>query len=122
MRSESGFTVVEVVVAIVIFTVALLGLASTAGSVTRMVARGQRSAVAATFAAQRLEQLRRSACTARLPGSEELYRGGTRVAWSQWAFTDAGRQTYRVLLTTTYITAGNRQRTDTLETAVSCLV
>ncbi|MGH7645764.1 MAG: type IV pilus modification PilV family protein [Gemmatimonadales bacterium] len=122
MQRERGFTVVEVVVAILVFTVALLGLASTAGSVTRMVARGQRSAVAATFAAQRLEQLRRTACTSRVPGSEDLYRGGTRVAWSQWRFTDAGRQTYRVLLTTTYVTTGGRQRTDTLETAVSCLV
>lgn len=122
MQSERGFTVVEVVVAILVFTVALLGLASTAGSVTRMVARGQRSAVAATFAAQRVEQLRRTACTSRAPGADDLYRGSTRVAWSQWHFVDAGRQTYRLLLTTTYITTGNRLRTDTLETAVSCLL
>ncbi|MGH7676200.1 MAG: type IV pilus modification PilV family protein, partial [Gemmatimonadales bacterium] len=62
IEREQGFTVVEVMVAILIFTVALLGLAGTGGSVTRMVARGQRSAAAATFAAQRLEQLRRTTC------------------------------------------------------------
>ena len=122
MTRERGFTIVEIVVAITVLSIALLGLASTSAMVTRMIGQGQRSAVAATFAAKRMEQLRSSACTARAPGSESLYRGSTAIATNNWSYTDAGNKTYRVLLTMTYVTAKNRSRTDTLETAVSCLI
>ena len=122
MKRERGFTIIEVIVAITVLSVGLLGLASTAALVTRMIAGGQRSAGAATFAVKRMEQLRISGCTAQTPGSESLYRGSTKVATNNWSYTDAGNNTYRVLLTTTYLTVKNRTRTDTLETAVSCLI
>ena len=121
MKREQGFTIVEVIVAIVVLTVGVLGLVTTAALVTRMIARGQRSAVAAIFAAQRLERLRRSACTVRTAGSDTLYRGAGRLAVNSWTFIDAGNSTYRVRLVTTYLTAQNRTRSDTMETAISCI-
>ena len=122
MKHERGFTIVEIIVAITVLSIGLLGLASTSAMVTRMIGQGQRSAVAATFAAKRMEQLRNQACTAQTPGAESLYRGSTRVAINTWSYSDAGNKTYRVLLTTTYVTVMNRTRTDTVETAVSCLI
>ena len=39
-NSQRGFTIVEIIIAIVVLTVGLLGLVSTAALVTRMIARG----------------------------------------------------------------------------------
>jgi type IV pilus assembly protein PilV len=58
LKTNHGFTVVEVVVAIVILGVGILGLAGTAASVTRMVGRSQQYNKAAAMALERLEILR----------------------------------------------------------------
>lgn len=124
LRNEQGFTVTEVIIAVIVLSVGLLGLASTGALTTRMIGRGQRSAVAATFAAQRLELLRPAACVPalRINGSEILYRGSTPVATNTWRFIDAGTQSIRISLASTYVTTKGRQRSETVETAVSCLI
>jgi prepilin-type N-terminal cleavage/methylation domain-containing protein len=121
---ESGFTIIEVIVAIVVLTVGLLGLVTTAALVTRMIGRGQRSAVASTFASQRMERLRSSACIAaqRVNGADTLYRGGQWVAYNNWTFVDEGNLSFRVRILTTSRTVKNRTRTDTLEVGVPCLI
>jgi prepilin-type N-terminal cleavage/methylation domain-containing protein len=117
-----GFTLVELLVALVVLTVGLLALVTSAALVTRMIARGQRSEVAATFAGQRLERLRPEACVPPLGnGTESLRRGSQVVATNSWALTDAGNATVRIRLISTYPTYSNRLRSDTMETAVSCL-
>jgi prepilin-type N-terminal cleavage/methylation domain-containing protein len=123
-NSERGFTLVEIIIAIVVLTVGLLGLVSTAALVTRMIARGQRSAVASTFAAQRMERLRPAACinAQRTNGSDTLYRGSNWVAINTWTWTDQGNLYYRARIVTTYKTVQNRVRTDTLEVGVPCLL
>jgi len=118
----SGFTLVELVIAIVVLTVGLLGLVTTAALVTRMIARGHRSAVAATFAAQRLERLRAQACSNRASGSETLDRGSSAAAGNEWRFQGTGDSTYRILLVTTYRTSAGRTRADTIETSITCRV
>lgn len=122
MKGQRGFTLIEVLIAVVVLTVGLLGLVTTAALVTRMIGRGQRSAVAATFAARRMERLRPAACidAQRLDGADTLYRGRTWVAINRWQFSDAGSDTYRLRLVTTYKTAQNRTRADTVETAIPC--
>jgi len=121
-RSEAGFTIIEVIIAIMVLTVGLLGLVTTAALVTRMIARGQRSAVASTFAAQRMERLRIAACipAQRVSGGENLYRGSTAVATNTWRFTLVAGTTWKIDLTTTYKTVKNRSRTERMETTVIC--
>lgn len=121
-KSEAGFTIVEVLIAIIVLTVGILGMVTTSALVTRMIARGQRTAVAAQFAAQRFERLRVTACANQAAGSDTLKRGSTWVAINSWAFTDAGNQTWRILLTNQYKTQQNKTRTQTLETSISCRV
>src|SRR5207248_1632771 len=58
MKREQGFTLVEVIIAILVLTVGLLGLVTSAALVTRMIGRGQHSAVAAQYAQRRIEMLR----------------------------------------------------------------
>jgi Tfp pilus assembly protein PilV len=112
---------VEVIIAIVVLTVGLLGLMATGALVTRMIARGQRSAAAAAFTAQQVEEQRYRACTVRVNGSADLYRGSTHLARTSWAWSDAGNSTYRLQLATTYVTGANRYRTDSTETTISCI-
>jgi prepilin-type N-terminal cleavage/methylation domain-containing protein len=123
-NNARGFTIVEIIIAIVVLTVGLLGLVSTAALVTRMIARGQRSAVASTFASQRLEQLRPAACidAQRLNGTDTLKRGSNWVAINNWTWIDEGNKYYRARIVTTYKTVKNRVRTDTLEVGVPCLI
>ena len=119
--NERGFTIVEVLIAIIVLTVGLLGLMGTSALVTRMVARGQRSALAGVYAVERFEQLRATACKARANGTETFYRGGTAVARNDWTWTGAGTDMFRLSLRTTYTTTQGRQRVDDVEATISCV-
>src|SRR5260370_16557645 len=107
MNSQRGFTILEIIIAIIVLTGGGMGLATTAALVTRMIARGQRSAMAATYAAQRMEQLRPAACIAaqRVGGTDTLYRRSNWVASNTWTFVHAGNSYYHLRLVTTYKTA-----------------
>ena len=120
---ERGFTIIEVMIAVVILTVGLLGLTTTSGLVTRMIGRGQRSEAAALLAMQRMERARPAACipAQRTNGTETLLRGSAVVARIAWTFTDAGNQSIRLRVVTDYVVSANRMRTDTMETSVVCL-
>jgi len=122
-RKQSGFTIIEIIIAIMVLTVGLLALVTTAALVTRMIARGQRSAVASMFASQRAEQLRPAACipAQRVNGSDTLWRGTNWVAYNTWTFVDEGNLYYRIRVATVYKTIKNQLRVDTLEMGVSCL-
>jgi prepilin-type N-terminal cleavage/methylation domain-containing protein len=121
-HSERGFTIIEIIIAIVVLTVGILGMVTTGALVTRMIARGQRSAVATAFASRRLEQLRVSACTAQNAGADTLYRGSQWVVINTWTFTTPATQTYRLKILTTYRTIKNQTRTDSTETTIPCNV
>lgn len=119
---DGGFTLVEVIIAIIVLTVGLLGLVTTAALVTRMIGRGQRSAVAAAFAQRMMEDQRLTACTARSNGSRILYRGGTAVGQAVWTWTAPTATTFRLQMAMTYTTTAGKQRTDVMETTISCII
>lgn len=117
-----GVTIPEVLVAIVILTVGLLGLAASAQHVSGLVAQGSRTGAATTFGVRRLELLRAAACGATPPadGIEELTRGSAVLAvnvWTASVLTD-GHIGLRVV--TRYVLSPRRMRTDSLETVVVC--
>ena len=118
---ETGFTLVEVMIAIIVLTIGLLGLMGTAALVTRMIGRGQRSTVAGIEAAQRFERLRATACQARADGSEQFYRGSAVLGRNDWVWTTAGTNMFRLTLRTTYMTTQGRQRSETMEATISCV-
>jgi prepilin-type N-terminal cleavage/methylation domain-containing protein len=61
--SQGGFTIIEVLIAIIILSIGVLALSSGAGSVTRMMYTGQNQTRAYAAAASRLEGLRAEAKT-----------------------------------------------------------
>ena len=121
MTHERGFTLVEVIIAIIVLTVGLLGLVTSAALVTRMIGRGQRSGVSAQYAARRLEMLRVTGCTSQAAGSEVLYRGSTALDSLTWRFVNAGANHWQVVVRSNYQTARGQWRADSVETEISCL-
>jgi len=129
IKSNKGFTIVEIVIAILVLTVGILALATTAALVTRMIARGQRSADASAFMQRRVERLRAvasgqltGACAAPLPGSDTLFRGTNWVAINSWTVTPIVGQTqnFRIMVRSLYKTGANKFRRDSMETTFSC--
>jgi prepilin-type N-terminal cleavage/methylation domain-containing protein len=92
MNNKSGFTIVEVLVAIMILTTGLLAVAAGSGSIYRMLGSGRRSSSAAAVAQNRLEQIRRDAsrttprCTAIASGTASQPGGITET----WTVTGSG--------------------------------
>jgi prepilin-type N-terminal cleavage/methylation domain-containing protein len=121
MKREQGFTIVEVIVAILVLTVGLLALVTSAALVTRMIGRGQRSAVAAQYAQRRLEMLRVSGCRSQAGGSEVLMRGGVPLDSLTWRFANTSASHWQIVVRSKYQTALGKWRTDSTETQISCL-
>jgi len=122
IKNNQGFTIIEIIIAIVVLTVGVLGMVTTAALVTRMIARGQRSASASAFASRRLERMRVAACinAQRIDGTDTLYRGSSWVSANTWTFTDAGNLNYRLKIVSEYKTEKNKTRRDSTETTISC--
>jgi prepilin-type N-terminal cleavage/methylation domain-containing protein len=82
---RSGFTVMELIVAIVILSIGLLGLAATSGSVMRLIGGGSHQTVAANVALARFERLRSLSCGRMANGSAT-----NRQVQEVWTVTPVG--------------------------------
>jgi Tfp pilus assembly protein PilV len=122
IKNRKGFTIVEIIIAIIVLTVGVLGMVTTAALVTRMIARGQRSGAATAFAQRRLERMRVAACipAQRVNGTDTLYRGSTWTSINQWTYTDLGNLNYRLKIVSRYKTTQNKLRRDSTETTITC--
>ena len=109
-----GFSLVEVIVAIVILAVGVLGLAASAGAIIRMYAEGGRVSGAAATAESRFEQLRSGVCTTMASGSAT-----TGDYTESWTVTSPATLLRNVSLTITYRT-GRGTRSTTFVTQISC--
>ncbi len=113
--SERGFSLIELIVAILILTVGILGLAATAGQVTKMVGWGGRYGGSAVVASAQLEQLRATPC-ASLASSGSATKGIYSLSWT--VATNGSLRTFT--LTVTYPN-GRSTRSDVYETYRSCV-
>ena len=127
IRNERGFTIIEVIIAIIVLTAGILALGGTSALVTRMIARANRAAAAASFAAERMETLRPQACIARNNGSDTLYRGSTWLAYNTWSWgtvpiksPNGANSAYSLRVVSVFKGGRTKLRTDTLETEVLC--
>lgn len=120
--TEKGFSLVEVLVAIVILSIGLLALAQSSGSVTTMIARGKQDTQAAMAAQTQLETLRRVAgtttpkCTALTNGSSTGPAPGTTTAW-----TITGSGNSRTVAVAVTYRIGKGTRTVTTQAVLGCL-
>ncbi len=113
---ETGFTLVEVMVAMLILTIGVLGLAASSSTIVRMSSSGSRSAESASLANARLDILRMTPCATLGAGTEA--NGGYTLTWR--VTTNATFSLLRdVLLVVSYNEPG-ASRNATYETQVSC--
>ena len=113
VRGRSGFTLVELVVAIIVISIGVIGLASTAGAVSRQMGGGRRMVIAATVARARFEKMAAQNCATISSGSAT-----TRGIVESWTATP-GTVSISVLNTVTYTTTrGNRSQT--FSTRIPC--
>jgi prepilin-type N-terminal cleavage/methylation domain-containing protein len=81
---RGGFTIVEVLIAIIMLSIGVLALASSAGGITRMLSNGQRKTRSYAMAASLVDSLRRVAkshCT-NLPASGSGTQTGISTTWT----------------------------------------
>jgi Tfp pilus assembly protein PilV len=116
-----GFTVIEVLVAIVVLTIGIMALVSSSASVTRMIGRGKIETRAAQAATRRMEILRLAADTPPRCTSTSFASGGPVISGGMsesWQVPETGK-VRQVRVTVTYLTVRG-PRTAALETRMPC--
>lgn len=113
-RARNGFTVIEVIIAIMILSVGIIALVSTAAMATRMIGQGQRYTEAAQMANRRFEILRAMPCDSLAAGADTTDRFTER-----WTITAVGSGGQRLNLMVQSPTA-NGFRTDSFSTTRFC--
>lgn len=119
VSGERGFTLIELTVAVTIFTVGVLGMLKVTAGITRLLGMADRVATASFYAQERFETLRATSCAALAPGMET--RGGIYdVKWEVAAILDGNARRVQILVT--YPSRPGRIRVDTLGTSMSCVL
>ena len=117
LNGGSGFTLVELMVAMLILTVGLLGLLGTAATTIRVIGEGDRTVGAAYHASGRIDELVALGCD-NVAGGAETVEAIYRLSW-----TVAGDTTSEVrplMMIAEYPGARGQVRADTFETGIPC--
>jgi prepilin-type N-terminal cleavage/methylation domain-containing protein len=119
---RQGFTLIEVLLAVLVLGVGVLALAGTSGGVTRMIGRGKIETRAAQAASSRMEKLRLAADVGSPRCSDPAFASGGPVLsggmTESWLVPAEGK-VRQVRVTVTYLTLRGR-REAVLETALPC--
>ena len=112
--ARAGFTLIELMVAVMLFTVGVLATMSSAAAVMKMMGGAQRLTVASVVAEARFERLRAQSCAQHVAGSTTTR--GVRESWQIVPLVQADDVTVVV----TYPTGGGRVNSQTYRTYVPC--
>jgi prepilin-type N-terminal cleavage/methylation domain-containing protein len=85
-RARHGFTVIEMIVAIMVMSIGIMGLAGTARYVAMQMGNGRTQTIAATFATKVADSLSARRCAAVVGGSQT--KRGVTITWT---VADSGR-------------------------------
>ena len=79
-RVRHGFTVIEMIIAIMVMSIGVMGLAGTARYVAMQMGNGNNQTVAATFATKVADSLSARRCAAIVSGSQA--KRGVTITWT----------------------------------------
>jgi Tfp pilus assembly protein PilV len=120
-KPSGGFTVVEVLLAVVVLVVGVLAVVGSAAMSTRMIGRGFHDTAAVQVAAARMEWLRQLARATSPPCADARFAGGTNDSGpvtETWTVAPGGSRR-RVTVTVRYrVARGSAQ--DSLVSLVLC--
>jgi prepilin-type N-terminal cleavage/methylation domain-containing protein len=121
-QSSAGFSLVEVLVAIVVLGIGIVAMVGSSAMVTRMIGRGKVETRAAQVASRRLETLRLAAYSTSPRCTAAGFAGGGPVTTSNvtesWVVPAAGK-VRSVQVNVTYRTVQG-SRTASLQTRIEC--
>lgn len=123
---RDGFTIVEVLIAIVMLSIGVLALASTAGGVTRMLSSAQRKTRSYSIIEATLDSLRNNAisttpkCTALVSSTATTARGYASVFSREWIVRTTAVGTGRQIEVRTAYLVGGKVKGDTMITEINC--
>ena len=113
--AQRGFSLVEVIAAMVILTIGVLGLAASAAAVGRLTTEGARMSGAAMAASSKFEELRAGGCALMVSGSDTAPGSYSRT----WRVVADGDKNV-ITLVLSY-SNGRQTRSTTYISEVSCL-
>ena len=114
MNNERGFSMAEVMIAMVILTVGVLGIAASSGAITKMTAEGGRGGGSAAVAESRIETLFATPC-ASMSSSGSASAGKYSESWT---VTTSGLM--RTITETVTYQTGRASRSSTYVAYKSC--
>lgn len=125
--AQGGFTVIEILVALVVLGVGITALVGTSALVTRQVGRGRIVTIANQLANQKLEDLRRAAAFKDVSGNRCTaaagFTGGgpvtTRGVTYSWSISGSGNAPRLATVTTSYPVPGGT-KSFSISTYVGC--
>jgi Tfp pilus assembly protein PilV len=123
-RTRSGFTIVEVLIAVVMMTVGVMALVGSSAMVTRMVGGGRISTFAGQTATARIERLRQIAASTPTPCTSASWKTDSAVSADgkfneKWQILDNSGNSRRVEVTLRYAATGGLSY-DTVRTRILC--
>jgi len=117
LRSRGGFTIVELVVAIIIITVGVLALATGSAGVAKQMRAGNQSSIAAVVAQSRMETIRSLGCSSLSSTGSATTRGMT----ENWTITWISARARSVKESVTYVPRAQKTAAVVLRSVVPCL-
>jgi prepilin-type N-terminal cleavage/methylation domain-containing protein len=111
---NTGYTLVELVVALTVLAVGVLGAAATAAPIARLIRWGGAASSSAALAGAQLEAMRAAGCAA-LANGDASRAGGFRLTW-----TVAPRGPLREVTVLVSFPTGTGTRTETYEALIAC--
>jgi len=121
-RERQGFTIAEVLVAVVMLSVGVMALVGSSAMVTRMVGRGRVSTFAGQLATARVERLRQIATSTPAPCTSVNWKSDSAVSGAmneKWEILDDAGNSRRVRITLRYPVARG-VAVDTVFTRILC--
>ena len=115
MMNRNGFTILEVLVAVMVLTVGILAMATTAALVTRMIGQGQRYSEVSAVASQQFEMMRSRSCSALSNGSAT--QGAYVLSWTVDSVAEGRARSVRIIVVSPTARA---TRSDTFATTIPC--
>ena len=110
---QAGFTIVELLVAVVILAVGVLGLAGTSAYVMQQMTGANTQQIGSQIAASRFEKIASRKCTGFATSGSSYSRGVTQT----WSYKAAENNT---LIATVTLNIQGRKNAEVYETVVSC--
>jgi prepilin-type N-terminal cleavage/methylation domain-containing protein len=117
IQNRSGFTIIEVIIAITMLAIGLLAMLGATAATIRVLGEGDRMVTAAYQATGQLEQLEALGCDAASGGSDT--QQNVNLTWT--VAGDSTSRTRAILLTASYPMGRGRTKVDTFEKALQCV-